>query len=331
MEEPDIPADLVGRTRRVALLNRRGGWASVPDVLPRTRAEIGRAVVTATGIGLMVALAVDLVTGHWVGAPWLHIILAMLCVAAWLPLARHVKYVQYGPLYVLGLLVYTVLRSFADDTAIAPRADLVISLEERIFFGHVPTVWLQEHLFQPARLGPLEWLSVQVHWSYFFVPHLVGALVWIFRRELFPRFVFLVMGTFYVGLLLYFLFPTVPPWLAADYGALPGVSRIMDYAGRQVDPATYQRLYDAIGVPNAMAAMPSLHMGVTFALYLFARDVGRRLSWLLLAYSALMGFSLVYIGEHYAVDVIVGATCAYLVYRIYHLHRRRQLQRGERA
>ena len=311
----------------MALLNRRGGWA-MSDALPRARGELGRAVALATGIGLMVALAVDLITGRWVTSPWLHIVFAMLCVLAWLPLSRRVRYVRYGPLYVLGLFLYTILRSFADDTAIAPRYDLVIAIEEHIFFGHVPTVWLQNQLFRPAHLGPLDWLTVQVHWSYFFVPHVAAALVWLFRRELFPRFLFLIMGTFYLGLVLYFLFPTVPPWLAADYGALPGVARIMDYAGHQVDPATYRRLYDAIGVPNAVAAMPSLHMGITFAVYLFARDVSRRLSWVLLVYSALMGFSLVYIGEHYVTDVIVGATCAYLVYRVYHVYHRRQLERA---
>jgi membrane-associated phospholipid phosphatase len=286
-------------------------------------------VIAATGIGLMVALAVDLIMGQWTGSPWLHILLAVLCVAAWMPLARGIKYLQYGPLYVLGLFIYTVLRSFADDTAIAPRYDLVIALEEWLFFGHVPTVWLQQHLLDTARLGLLDWLTVQVHWSYFFVPHLGGALVWLFRRELFPRYVFLIMGTFYLGLVLYFLFPTVPPWLAADYGVLPGVNRVMDYVGRQVDPATYDRLYDALGVPNAVAAMPSLHMGVTFAVYLFARDVNRRIAWILLVYSLLMGFSLVYMGEHYAVDVIVGAGCAYLTYRVYHLYHRRAERRAE--
>jgi membrane-associated phospholipid phosphatase len=281
----------------------------------------------ATGIGLMLALSVDLVTGRWVAAPWLHVLLAGVCVAAWLPSGRRIKYLQYGPLYVLGLLVYTVLRGFADNTGITPKMTYVIALEERIFFGHVPTLWLQEHLFRPAHLGPLDWLTVQVHWSYFFVPHIGAALVWLFRRELVPRYFFLVLGTFYMGLVLYFLFPTVPPWLAADYGALPGVNRIMDYAGHQVDPGTYHRIYDALGVPNAVAAMPSLHMGVTFAVYLFTRDVNRWLGRVLLAYSALMGFSLVYIGEHYAVDVLVGVAVAVLVHRVYRLwHTRTQPQ-----
>jgi membrane-associated phospholipid phosphatase len=59
-------------------------------------------------------------------------------------------------------------------------------------------------------------------------------------------------------------------------------------------------------------------MGITFALYLFARDVNRRLAWVLLVYSALMGFSLVYLGEHYAIDTMVGMACAFLVYRLSH-------------
>lgn len=311
----------------MALIKRRGGRVCVPGVLPRTSAEFGRAIVLATGIGLMVALGVDLITGQWVASPWLHLLLAALSVAAFMPFATRVRYLQYGPLYVLGLLIYTVLRSFADNTPIAPRYDHVIGIEEHIFLGHVPTVWLQEHLFSPAQLGPLDWLTVQVHWSYFFVPHIAAALVWVFRRELFPRFIFLVLGTFYLGLVLYYLFPTVPPWLAADYGALPGVNRVMDYVGRQVDPGTYSRMYDALGVPNAVAAMPSLHMGVTFAVYLFSRDISKRLSRVLLVYSIMMGFSLVYLGEHYATDVIVGAICAFVVYRVWRLYHGRQVQR----
>jgi membrane-associated phospholipid phosphatase len=117
--------------------------------------------------------------------------------------------------------------------------------------------------------------------------------------------------------------------MAADYGVLPGVSRVMDYVGQQVDPATYGRMYDALGVPNAVAAMPSLHMGVTFAVYLFARDVNRRIARVLLIYSVLMGFSLVYLGEHYAIDVIVGAACALIIYRIYSLYHRRTSARNE--
>jgi membrane-associated phospholipid phosphatase len=110
--------------------------------------------------------------------------------------------------------------------------------------------------------------------------------------------------------------PTAPPWLAADDGVLPGVWRVMDFVGGQVDQENYQRLYDALGVPNPVAAMPSLHMGVTFAVFLFARRANRWLGRIMLAYVLLMGFSLVYMGEHYVTDVLVGALIATVVYRL---------------
>ena len=39
--------------------------------------------------------------------------------------------------------------------------------------------------------------------------------------------------------------------------------------------------------------------------------------------------SLVYLGEHYATDVIVGAACAYVIYSIYSLYHRHAAARGE--
>ena len=52
--------------------------------------------------------------------------------------------------------------------------------------------------------------------------------------------------------------------------------------------------------------MPSIHMAVTFAMYLWARDHQHRLAPWLLAYTIVMGFSLVYLAEHYVLDLLVG-------------------------
>lgn len=274
-----------------------------------------RAGAVAGTVVLMAALAYDVISGRWVGAAGLHVALGLVAVVLWLPAARRVRHLHLGLLYIFGLFVYTVLRSFADQTAIPVRAAYVIDIERTLFLGHAPTQWLQAQLFNPARLRLLDWLTVQIHWSYFAVPHVAAAAVWVWRRDLFPRFVALVLGTFYAGLVLYFLLPTVPPWLAADRGLLPGVTRVMDFVGGQVDPDSYHRLYDALGVPNAVAAMPSLHMAVTFVLFLFARQLNRWLGRALLVYAVVMGFSLVYMGEHYATDVLVGMLMAFGVYK----------------
>lgn len=274
------------------------------------------ALVIAGSLLLMAALAYDLISGLWIGSAGLHVALALVAVLLIWPAARRVRYLHLGIVYMFGLFVYTVLRSFADKTFIPIRTEYVIDIDRALFFGRNPTSWLQARLFDPFNLRPLDWLTVQVHWSYFAVPHVAALVVYLWRRDLFPRFVALVLGTFYAGLALYFLLPTVPPWLAADRGVLPGVSRVMDFVGGQIDTESYSRLYDAIGVPNPVAAMPSLHMGVTFAIFLFARGCNRWLGRALLVYAVAMGFSLVYMGEHYLADVLVGilmATCVYYV------------------
>jgi membrane-associated phospholipid phosphatase len=288
-----------------------------PAAQASARREVAvRLVIVAGTLALMGGIAYDLVSGRWVGDAAAHVAVVFALVVLWMPAARRVRHLHLGLLYIFGLFVYTVLRSFADQTAIPIRTEYVIHIDRTLFFGHHPTGWLQERLFDPTQLRPLDWLTVQVHWSYFAVPHLSALLVWIFRRELFPRFVALVLGTFYAGLVIYFLLPTTPPWLAADYGVLPNVTRVMDFVGGQVDPENYSRLYDALGVPNPVAAMPSLHMAVTFAVFLFARDINRWLGRAMLVYAVVMGFSLVYMGEHYVTDVLVGAAMAYAVHHL---------------
>jgi membrane-associated phospholipid phosphatase len=66
---------------------------------------------------------------------------------------------------------------------------------------------------------------------------------------------------------------------------------------------------------NPVAAMPSLH--VAFAV-LVAIVIGRRLRsrWrvLLALYPAAMGFTLVYCGEHYVLDLVAGTAYALAVH-----------------
>src|SRR6185437_3143512 len=136
------------------------------------------------------------------------------------------------------------------------------------------------------------------------------VMVFIWRRDLFPRYVLLVVGTMYAGLLLFFLVPTTPPWLAARAGDLQAF-RIMDFVGGKVDGDTYRNFSTSLGEPNSVAAMPSIHMAVTFAMYLWSREHARKAAPWLLLYTAIMGFSLVYLAEHYVLDLAVGVLIAY--------------------
>ena len=69
-----------------------------------------------------------------------------------------------------------------------------------------------------------------------------------------------------------------------------------------------------MGVGNPVAAMPSLHAGVSFLIALNGvHRLRTRWRWLLVAYPLSMSTALVYYAEHYVVDVLAGALLACLV------------------
>jgi membrane-associated phospholipid phosphatase len=56
--------------------------------------------------------------------------------------------------------------------------------------------------------------------------------------------------------------------------------------------------------PNQYAAMPSLHAAYPLLGALFALRLWGRRAWPTLAYTACVWLSIVYLGEHYIVDII---------------------------
>lgn len=294
---------------------RGKGAATTQDATPATRRQrLATQGLLALQIGLLLAMAGTVATRLWQDHIWVGFVLVGATAAVWLPEIGRARARRWWFVYVAGIFAYTLLRAYADETAVPIRTMYVIHIDQAIFLGTDPVVWLQDRFFSPDRVTVLDVLAVQVHWSFFIAPHLAGVLIFFWRRELFPRYTLLVVGTMYLGLVLFLLLPTTPPWLASQAGSLPQVFRVMDFVGGRVNSDSYQAFYASLGEPNSVAAMPSIHMGVTFAMYLWARDHYRKLAPWLLAYSAIMGISLIYLAEHYLADLVVGMACAMVCY-----------------
>ncbi len=60
--------------------------------------------------------------------------------------------------------------------------------------------------------------------------------------------------------------------------------------------------------------MPSLHAAYPFLAFLFARRFFGRVGWLMLLYSACVWFAIVYIADHYVVDILAGLAYAAAAY-----------------
>lgn len=185
------------------------------------------------------------------------------------------------------------------------RVRYPIVADTAIGLGEAPTVRLQRALGRDGRVLPYDVGLSVVHWLWYFVPHGSVAYALLRAPEQFPRSACLMAATFDAGLLVYWAIPTAPPWWAGENGDMPPVRRIMAEAGERVWGRFWNPLYDSLG-GNPFAAMPSLHFATSVTAARVLSDLGRRQGALGWAYATTLGFALVYLGEHYVVDLAAG-------------------------
>jgi membrane-associated phospholipid phosphatase len=215
--------------------------------------------------------------------------------------------------YALQMWAYVAHYELPNDTPdeLAERVHVgyPISVDRVMGFGEIPTIRLQRALGRPGELRVHDTVLSVVHWSWFFFPHGTIAYVLLRHRGNFERSAVQIAAVFDLGAAVYWLVPTAPPWWAAKERRLPPVRRIMTEAGEAVWGRAWGPLYDSLS-GNQLAAMPSLHFGTSVMAAHVLSDVGRvpgALGW---TYAATLGFALVYLGEHYVVDLLAGFALA---------------------
>ncbi len=272
-------------------------------------AGMRRSILIRIGIAIVVVTAITLVNTSFLG--WGTFVTAAILAV---PASRFRAYTAAFLPYGLVWLVFSLLRSLADETAIPLRTAEVTAIERWMFAGTTPTIWLQEHLYDPGIIHWYDYATTFVHWSYFFIPHVAAIIIWRKSPLLYSRFLLTTVITLFGGLLIYFLSPAAPPWLTADAAPQTDIFRVMVSVGRNINSSLFERTYGVLGDPNPVAAMPSLHMAITFMLFWFALHHSRWLAALAFLYSLSMAFALVYTGEHYVIDILVGSAITSYAY-----------------
>ncbi len=203
------------------------------------------------------------------------------------------------------------------------HVDYPIAIDRLLGLGELPTLRLQRTLNrrgeQSVEWRALDRVLVWAHWCWFIVPH--GTLVYIQLRDprRFPRAAVMTYAVFNLGASVYWLAPTAPPWYAAEETAHDGetalhVRRMMVEYGELFWRDGWGPLYSVFG-GNPLAAMPSLHFATSTMAALLLAEVGPGVGALGASYAATLGFALVYLGEHYVVDLLAGAALAGAVWR----------------
>jgi PAP2 superfamily protein len=215
-------------------------------------------------------------------------------------------------LYVLGFLVFASLTTVADETGIGVNPTAPVSVGV-ILSGRTMATWLQDHLYRPGHIGPLEIYCFLIYAS-FFCHYLVGLALWRLQPSRFRVYVPALLGTLFLGLFGYFVFPETPPWLASEQGSISHVVRITDLVAVRLGLGDAVETSSSLRV-NLVAAMPSVHVALITVIALALYDLRRWTRILGLVYLFSMCFAVMYLGEHYLIDAVIGMLLATVVYR----------------
>jgi hypothetical protein len=310
VEQPEAPGSEPPDDQEPPENHRRASQPWIFRLIDRLALGDRRALLTRIGVALGLILVLTVINPSFFG--WG---LAVAATIVAVPISRLRAYAIAFLPYGAAWLIFTMLRALADETRVPLRTDAVTRIERWMFLGNTPTIWLQSHLFDPLSLSWYDYATTFVHWSYFFVPHIAAILIWSLNPWLFTRYLVATVLLLGLGLLVYFVAPAAPPWLTTDTAPQADTYRVMANVGREINSDLYDRTYSVVGDSNPVAAMPSMHQAITFLVTIFAIRTG---GWLRIAgilYAIAMGFSLVYTGEHYVIDILIGsalATYAYL-------------------
>lgn len=223
------------------------------------------------------------------------------------PWREHLRILTDWVPLIAALVIYDHSRGIADTLGMPVRVREPAVVEEWLFDGAIPTLWLQQRLMSGGEHPWWTVLTGMVYLSHFVLPWLVAAVFYVRSRQRWGRYMRRILLLSYLGLLTYILVPAAPPWYAAREGVLTEeVHRVNGFGFVLSSVDVGGKWLEAQG--NPVAALPSLHAAfallVTVALWPFAR----RWWWrtVLVVFPVAMAFTLVYGGEHYVVDVLLG-------------------------
>ncbi len=231
--------------------------------------------------------------------------------------------------FVVIFLAYELMRGVADDAGFPVHVTDVIAVERWLFAGTLPTAWLQDWLAPAAGVGVAAVAGTVLYMMHFVIPVATGFLLWIRDRASYHDYLVAFILLSFAGFITYLFVPVAPPWWAAERGFLDGANG--EPILRYLKPEAFAWLAERLGFPNGteitsyvfygvnpngVAAFPSLHAGYPFLSFLVLRRQFGRIGWLALVYCAGVWWAIVFLGDHYVVDVIAGIAYAWAAYLV---------------
>jgi membrane-associated phospholipid phosphatase len=197
-----------------------------------------------------------------------------------------------------------------------------IELDSLIGGGEPPSLRLQRALRDPSRVKLLDTAMTAAFYGLWVVPHAVLAWILVRHEERFAAAAGRLATVYHLTTVSYWIRPSAPPWWASEHegemeGAVRRVTREVTRAvrGRFSSRRRFQADVDRdpeefLAEGNPWASMPSDHFAAAAMTAMCLAEMERRVAaagWL---YVAAVGFAVVYLGEHYVIDLIAALALA---------------------
>jgi membrane-associated phospholipid phosphatase len=241
--------------------------------------------------------------------------LAPMALRRALPPSRAASYATF----LAQMWSYLVAFELPHDDPGAERARLriryVIDADRLLGRGVVPGARLQTLRAARPPLGTV--LDRTLGAAYFaWAPERHAALLWVLWRHpaRFARSAALVAAVFDLTLIVHTALPTAPPWYSAKYGHLQDPLERVTVEASEKLPLVPEQSADEADEANPWASMPSSHTASAVMVALVLAEADTAAGALGAAYAALLAGALVYLGEHYVIDVIAGVGVAVGIY-----------------
>lgn len=216
--------------------------------------------------------------------------------------------------FLLLYLSYEFLRGLVPYVTSHVHIFPMINFDQFVF-GFIPTVKLQNLLYSSLHLHWYDYVAVTLYICHFVTPMIVGYFFWLKDRKFFKKYTFGILGVSYAAFITYIIFPAMPPWMASSYGYIPAIKEVTGVVMSHF-------LKTNISLPsilsftggNPVAAMPSLHAAFPTMIFLFLYKWNKKVGLAFVPYVLGVYFAVIYLGEHYFIDVLVGAIYSVIIF-----------------
>lgn len=204
--------------------------------------------------------------------------------------------------FLLILLMYYSLWGKATLLVVTHDRDAMLIAWDQRLFGTDPTLFLQRFISPPLTA----WMQFSYAFHLYVIP-IVACFIYLRRpRNRFREMMCGLVIISFFGILGYLLVPAIgPEYTLRNLYTVP-LTQPLALFNRQIEFMNFARIQ--------RDCFPSLHVGISFLVWLYAWRNSKKLFWILSPFILSLWFSTLYLRYHYAVDCIAGFILAPLCY-----------------